>query len=34
MRVMSSTLRDTQYILDQMTFKSKKYKFISLIIKY
>ena len=34
MRVMSGTLRDTQYILNQMTFKSKKYKFISLIIKY
>ena len=31
---MSGTLRDTQYILDQMTFKSKKYEFISLIIKY
>ena len=33
MRVMSGTLRDTQYILDQMTFKSKIYKFINLIIK-
>ena len=34
MRVTSGTLRDTQYILDQMTFKSEKYKFIMIACRF